>query len=250
MAIAVKGLRLKPKYEELINVAVSDKLYNIKFPNRNASFLRNGFVLSQLDGEGMRQMEKQQEMASKESYKEHLLKQLANNNSDNVSHHSFRTANESDLREQRIGDMLNQGTQYFDINDNTNEAGINTDRTNTAETSINTDRTNTAETGLNTDRTNTAETGFNTDPDRFIHVSDYNTRVHELQRDAYLDRQEQERIHRQNLQDVQQTAKRELDQLHATNLDQQDEIRDLRGRMYHMTVFPPQPHPQPSRQPQ
>ena len=75
MAQTIKGLRVKPNYEGLINVAVSDKLYNIKFPNRDATFLRNGFVLSQLDGEGMRQMEKQQEMASKESYKEHLLKE-------------------------------------------------------------------------------------------------------------------------------------------------------------------------------
>ena len=57
----------------MINVAVSDGLEQIKFPNRDASFLRNGFVLSQLDGEGMRQMEKQ-EMASKESYKGHLSK--------------------------------------------------------------------------------------------------------------------------------------------------------------------------------
>ena len=69
MASAMKGLRLKPTYEQLIDVAVSDGLDNIRFPNRDASFLRNGFVLSQLDGEGMRQMEKQQEMASKESYK-------------------------------------------------------------------------------------------------------------------------------------------------------------------------------------
>ena len=61
----MKGLKLKPKYEELIGVAVSDKLYNIKFPNRDATFLRNGFVLSQLDGEGMRQMQIQQEQASK-----------------------------------------------------------------------------------------------------------------------------------------------------------------------------------------
>ena len=79
MSIAIKGLRVKPNYEGLINVAVSDKLYNVKFPNRDATFLRNGFVLSQLDGEGMRQMEKQQEMASKESYKEHLLKEIAKN---------------------------------------------------------------------------------------------------------------------------------------------------------------------------
>ena len=74
MSIAMRGLKLKPNYGDLINVAVSDKLYNIKFPNRDASFLRNGYVMSQLDGEGMRTMERQQEMASKEAYREHLLK--------------------------------------------------------------------------------------------------------------------------------------------------------------------------------
>ena len=60
MAIAVRGLRVKPLYEQLVNVAVSDGLEQIKFPNRNATFLRNGFVLSQLDGDGMRVMEDQQ----------------------------------------------------------------------------------------------------------------------------------------------------------------------------------------------
>ena len=74
MALAMQGLRIRPSYEQLIGVAVSDGLQNIKFPNRDATFLRNGFILSQLDGEGMRQMEKQQEMTSKEAYKEHLLK--------------------------------------------------------------------------------------------------------------------------------------------------------------------------------
>ena len=47
-------LRVKPKYEDLIGVAFSDGLGNIEFPNRDAEFLRDGFVLSQLDGEGMR----------------------------------------------------------------------------------------------------------------------------------------------------------------------------------------------------
>ena len=65
MAIAMKGLRLKPEYEDLVGVAVSDKLYDVKFLNRDAKFLREGFVLSQLDGEGMRQMQSQQEQASK-----------------------------------------------------------------------------------------------------------------------------------------------------------------------------------------
>ena len=61
MAQAMKGLGVRPRYEQLINVAVSDSLEHIKFPNRDASFLRNGFVLSQLHGEGMRAMELQQQ---------------------------------------------------------------------------------------------------------------------------------------------------------------------------------------------
>ena len=72
MTVAKKGLRLRPRYEELIGVAVSGKLYNTRFPNRVAELLREGFVLSQLDGEGMGQMEKQQGQASKEAYKEHV----------------------------------------------------------------------------------------------------------------------------------------------------------------------------------
>ena len=76
MAVAMRGLGCKPKYEDLIGIAVSDKVYNVKFPNRDATFLRNGFVLSQWDGEGMRQMERQQEIASKEAYKEHILAEI------------------------------------------------------------------------------------------------------------------------------------------------------------------------------
>ena len=69
MAIAMNGLRIKPKKEDLIGVAVNDKLYDIKFPNRDAKSLREGFVLSQLDGEGMRIMERQQEQEAKEAFK-------------------------------------------------------------------------------------------------------------------------------------------------------------------------------------
>ena len=68
MANSMQGLRVKPSYGQLINVAVSDGLEQIKFPSRDASFLRNGFVLSQLDGDGMRVMEKQQEMETKQAF--------------------------------------------------------------------------------------------------------------------------------------------------------------------------------------
>ena len=48
MAVAMRGLRVRPQYEDLIGVAISDELYNIKFPNRDASFLRNGFVFKSI----------------------------------------------------------------------------------------------------------------------------------------------------------------------------------------------------------
>ena len=38
MAVAMKGLRIKPTYEQLIGVAVPNGLEHIKFPNRNATF--------------------------------------------------------------------------------------------------------------------------------------------------------------------------------------------------------------------
>ena len=105
MAISMRGLRVKPTYEDLIGVAVSDDLQHIKFPNRDASFLRNGFVLSQLDGEGMRSMEKQQEMASKEAYKEHVLKEIAKNTGSNI--HDLRNDNHDDMRKERIDRAVN-----------------------------------------------------------------------------------------------------------------------------------------------
>ena len=36
--MSMKGLRLKPSYEQLIGVAVSGDLEHIKFPNRNEYF--------------------------------------------------------------------------------------------------------------------------------------------------------------------------------------------------------------------
>ena len=93
MAIAMKGLRLQPTYEQLINVAVSDGLEHIKSPNRNAQFLRNGFVLSQLDGEGARIMEEQQKRHIKEVYMDSALKPLARDpGNDSISNFSFKSA--------------------------------------------------------------------------------------------------------------------------------------------------------------
>ena len=111
MAVAMRGLRLKPNYEDLIGVAVSGKLYNVKFLNRDAKFLREGFVLSQLDGEGARIMERQQEMASKEGYKEHLSKQVANNTGANF--HDLNDAHQ-EMRAERVENALHFGISQDD----------------------------------------------------------------------------------------------------------------------------------------
>jgi hypothetical protein len=199
MAIAMRGLRLKPSYEQLIGVAVSDELRNIKFPNRDAKFLRDGFVLSQLDGEGHREMERQQEMASKEAYKEQLLKQLARNNSDNISHHSFRTANDGDLRNQRINNMLhnrasealqNNNTEFYDISDNTAEGG-----TQTVQLPGNEGGTQTDQLSINEGATQT---------DQLPHVEDHRMQIEALQQEAYNREAWLLANHEQNLRQVQQ----------------------------------------------
>ena len=105
MAIALRGLRVKPSYEQLINVAVSDGLEQIKGLNRDATFLRNGFVLSQLDGDGMRTMEKQQEMASKQAFKESLSKYIAINTGAHL--HDSRRESRQELRTDRVNQALN-----------------------------------------------------------------------------------------------------------------------------------------------
>ena len=125
MAIAMKGLRVKPTFEQLVNVAVSGHLYNIQIPIRGATFMRNGFALSQVDGEGMRTMENQQQMRMKEVYTENALRSLASSNSDDFSHASFKSVESQNTRQQIINEMLTRAREatrastpeYYDISD-------------------------------------------------------------------------------------------------------------------------------------
>ena len=115
MTVAMKGLRIKPTYGQLIGVAGSDGLEHIKFPNRDATFLRNDFVSSQLDGEGVRVMQLQQEQAMKESLKDHLLKQASQATGVNIS--DLRNPSNAETQNIRINNMLrNTGTGDNDVN--------------------------------------------------------------------------------------------------------------------------------------
>ena len=103
----------------LIGVAFPDGLEHIEFPNRDAKFLRGGFVMSQLDGEGMRTMQLQQEMASKEPYKEHLLKQIATNTGANT--HDLRNDSHQELRTDKVNQALNTNPQFYNISQSDHE---------------------------------------------------------------------------------------------------------------------------------
>ena len=119
MAIAMQGLKVRRQYEDLIGVAVSDGLGNVKFPNRNASFLRDGFIMSQLDGEGTRIMEKQQEIVLKQAFKEHLFKQIATNTGANI--HDSRNDSHQELRTDRVNQALNPNPQFCNIPESDHE---------------------------------------------------------------------------------------------------------------------------------
>ena len=55
------GLVQNPTCLELMNYIETNN-DKIKMPDRRAKFLRNSFYLSQLDGEGMRRQEKQEQL--------------------------------------------------------------------------------------------------------------------------------------------------------------------------------------------
>merc|ERR1711966_123002 len=72
-------------------------------------------VLSQLDGEGMRAMQLQEEQAMKESLKDHLLKQTSQETGVNIS--DLRTPSDAKKRNIRINNMLRTtGTGDNDVN--------------------------------------------------------------------------------------------------------------------------------------
>ena len=120
----MQGLRIKPSYEQLIGVAVSDELEHIKIPNRNAKFLREGFVMSQLGGEGARVMEEQQERHNQEVYMDSALRSLASDRSSgSVSNFSFKSAHTQNTATERINAMLTESinarkAEYYGLSGN------------------------------------------------------------------------------------------------------------------------------------
>jgi hypothetical protein len=72
----MENLRRKPTYNELINYLEFEQP-KIKYPNRNATFLRNSPYLSQFDGGSWIDLEKQENDINKEKMKEVEVRRIA-----------------------------------------------------------------------------------------------------------------------------------------------------------------------------
>ena len=141
--MAMYGLKPKLTLNDVIHQFQTER-NPIKYPDRTATFVRNSFELSQLDGEGMREMEEQQARQMAEVAKEHAIRDLARNS--NVSHVALseqakaltRNASiqaliqptSSDQGTQRGGTTLERGTQRggTTLEKGTQRGGTTTDK--------------------------------------------------------------------------------------------------------------------------
>ena len=97
--MATYGLTKKPTLKEL-TTHIETEPNTIKYPDRTATFVRNSFELSQLDGEGMREMEQQQSQQMAEVAKEHAIRNLAK--SSDVPHADLSEAAKAATRIQGV----------------------------------------------------------------------------------------------------------------------------------------------------
>ena len=206
MAVAIAGLNKKPTYNELIGEALQDQFYNVKFPNRNAKFLREGFILSQLDGEGMREMQRQQEMASKEAYKEHLLKQIAINSGAKLS--DLKNGANAETQTDKVERMLNTGTNT--IPQPTSSSATMTEDQPTSSSATNTEQKETATIGASTEQKETATIGTVTEESAI--AANYERKAEELRVMTELQRQQQEFRHQEQVETIRQQALAQLQQ--------------------------------------
>ena len=165
----------------------------------------------------MRQMEKQQEMASKESYKEHLLKEIAKNTGANI--HDLRNDSHQEMRRARVDSAL-----YFDISHEDVDIGDDMDDISSMGGAQKTDsgvqaQAQTSSSGAQTERprktfeagtqvaprTRTAETQATEDKSEEIEKL---KRASELEKQALIDQQAK------NIERVRQQVKAEAETAH------------------------------------
>merc|ERR1711966_446008 len=160
----------------------------------------NGFVLSQLDGEGMRAMQLQEEQAMKESLKDHLLKQTSQETGVNIS--DLRIPSEANKRNIRINNMLRTtGTGDNDVNGRP-----------------------TADSGFGEGNVNTTQY-FNISDgvDTSAATADYAARVARLEHATQEEKRQMERRYEQMAEGIRQEAFAALTQQEQSRLQQQEQ---------------------------
>ena len=110
------GLKKKPTLKELITQSETEP-NTIKYPDRTATCVRNSFELSQLDGEGMREMEQQQSQQMAEVAQENAIRNLAKNS--DVAHADLSEAAKAATRSQSVQTML-KATKHTGITSSSN----------------------------------------------------------------------------------------------------------------------------------
>ncbi len=117
-----QGLRKRPTYENSIDYFTNDP-DRIKYPDRRAKLLRNGFELSQLDGEGMRDLEDQQLMSMKFQAQQNILNQMARDHGVPIS--ELQGVQQRQDTRQRVERMTSQTQtqtpQHFEISQDDDE---------------------------------------------------------------------------------------------------------------------------------
>lgn len=95
-ALNYSGLRKRETYDEIIDY-IRNKQDVIRYPDRFAKRIREHPYLTQLDGEGLEEMQEQQGEAMKEQEKEHRVRQLASS-STQTAHEIRATARRPAVR--------------------------------------------------------------------------------------------------------------------------------------------------------
>ena len=109
--MASYGLKKKPTLNELAD-RIENEPNTIKYPDRTATIVRNSFELSQLDGEGMREMEQQQAQQMAEVAKENAIRNLAKNSDMNHADLSEKAkAATRSVGVQKMLKTIDKGTQ-------------------------------------------------------------------------------------------------------------------------------------------
>jgi len=121
--ISIIGLRKKPTYDELVEYIDEDK-DKIRYPNRAAKRLRESPELAFLDGEGLVEIEQQQQNIVKAQQKEQAIRSAGASGSLSGSSVEERARTSSSSSSARSFKSTHDEAQHFDIFTQDDDMGI------------------------------------------------------------------------------------------------------------------------------